>query len=80
MMLVYFTLRRFVTFLFVRHLLDLNPALVCEAAERQRKTLKNPSKTIKEYLETLTKQGFSQDTIDELVWCYSTSIAGDSFP
>lgn len=39
---------------FIWYLLDLNPAVVCEAVERQRKSLKKPPKTLGEYLDTLS--------------------------
>lgn len=42
---------------FIVHLIDLNQAKVCAAAEEQRKSLRNPPKTVEEYLETLLKQG-----------------------
>lgn len=45
---------------FILHLLDLNPATICAAAETQRSRLKNPPKTVDEYLDTLLKQGLPQ--------------------
>ncbi len=45
---------------FILHLLNLNPAMVCSAAEIQRMRLKNPPKTPDEYLDTLLKQGLPQ--------------------
>lgn len=42
---------------FVLRLLDLAPSLVIEAAENHRKSLKNPSKTVKEYIAALELQG-----------------------
>lgn len=45
---------------FVAHLLDLAPAAVCGAAKRQREGLKNPPKTVDEYLESLERQGLPQ--------------------
>lgn len=55
---------------FILHLLDLNPVMVCAAAERQRSRLKNPPKTPDEYLDTLLRQGLPQSvtTLGEL--CY----------
>lgn len=41
---------------FITHLLDLNPAAVCSAAKSQRASLKNPPKTVEEFLEALAKQ------------------------
>ncbi|MCV2886464.1 hypothetical protein OE749_17345 [Aestuariibacter sp. AA17] len=42
---------------FVRFKLDLNPGLVCQVIKRHRKALKNPPKTIAEYLDTLEANG-----------------------
>lgn len=55
---------------FIMHLLDLNSGRVCAAAERHRRSLKNPPKTPDEYLDTLLKQGIPQSigTLREL--CY----------
>jgi hypothetical protein len=55
---------------FILHLLDLNSAAVCEAAQRQRSRLKNPPKTFDEYLDTLLKQGLPQSTATLREWCY----------
>ncbi|GAB1540117.1 hypothetical protein NUACC21_27860 [Scytonema sp. NUACC21] len=44
---------------FILNLLEQNFTVVCEAAQRQRKTLKNPPKTAEEYLETLKQQGLT---------------------
>lgn len=45
---------------FIFDLLDLHAARVCEAASSHRRSLKNPSKTVDEYLDTLLKQGLTQ--------------------
>jgi hypothetical protein len=45
---------------FIRHLLDLAPGLVIEAAENHRKSLKNPPKTVEEYLAALELQDLAQ--------------------
>lgn len=45
---------------FIFDLLDLHPALVCEAAANHRRSLKKPPKTADEYLDTLLKQGLTQ--------------------
>lgn len=42
---------------FILHLLDLAPALVMEAAENHRKSLRKPPMTTEEYLKTLESQG-----------------------
>ena len=49
-------MRLALTDLFRAHLLDLNPAAVCSAAKSQRAALKNPPKTVDEFLEALAKQ------------------------
>jgi len=41
---------------FITHLLDLSPGLVCQAAKRHRASLRNPPKTVQEYLDTLERQ------------------------
>ncbi|MEO7146235.1 MAG: PIN domain-containing protein [Bryobacteraceae bacterium] len=45
---------------FVLHLLDLAPGAVVAAAQNHRESLKNPPKTVAEYLETLERQGLTQ--------------------
>jgi hypothetical protein len=45
---------------FIAHLLDLAPGVVMEAARRHRESLKNPAKTIEEYLLTIETQGLTQ--------------------
>ena len=45
---------------FILHLLDLAPGAVVAAAENHRHSLKNPPKTVSEYLETLERQGLTQ--------------------
>lgn len=45
---------------FITHLLSLNPALVCLAAKNQRANLKNPARSINEYLTTLAAQRLPQ--------------------
>ena len=45
---------------FIVHLIDLNQAKVCRAAEEQRGSLQNPPKTAEQYLDTLLKQGLIQ--------------------
>jgi hypothetical protein len=45
---------------FILDLIDLDSAHVCQAAQKQRKTLKNPPLTLEQYLETLIRQGLSQ--------------------
>lgn len=42
---------------FVRYQLDLNPGLVCQVVKRHRQSLKNPPKSIAEYLDTLETNG-----------------------
>jgi cytosine/adenosine deaminase-related metal-dependent hydrolase len=45
---------------FIVDLLDLHPARVCEAVAGHRRSLRNPPKTVDEYLDTLLKQGLTQ--------------------
>lgn len=47
---------------FIMQLIDVNPSAVCRAAASQRKTLKKPSRSSEEYLETLLRQGLTQTT------------------
>jgi predicted nucleic acid-binding protein len=55
---------------FILHLIDLNSAAVCEAAQKHRSTLKNPPKTPDEYLDTLLKQGLTLSTTMLRELCY----------
>jgi predicted nucleic acid-binding protein len=48
---------------FIKHLLNLKPAVICQAAEKHRLSLKNPPKTKEEYLDTLLKQGLPQTAL-----------------
>jgi predicted nucleic acid-binding protein len=45
---------------FILNLLDLAAGAVADAAESHRQSLKNPAKTIAEYLGTLERQGLTQ--------------------
>jgi predicted nucleic acid-binding protein len=45
---------------FILHLLDLAPGPVLAAAQAHRQSLKNPPKTVAEYLGTLERQGLTQ--------------------
>jgi len=45
---------------FMLHLLDLGPGLVVAAARDHRESLKNPPKTIEEYLYTLEARGLTR--------------------
>jgi hypothetical protein len=47
---------------FIFNLFDLAPGLVIEAAENHRSSLKNPPKTVDEYLAMLESQGLTQTT------------------
>ena len=44
---------------FTRHLLDLDPPAVCNAARLQRQALRNPPKSPEEFLDTLLQQGLA---------------------
>lgn len=50
---------------FIIHLVDLSFETVCMAIKRHRLSLKNPPKSVDEYLETLAKQSLNQ-TIEQL--------------
>jgi len=50
---------------FITHLFDLNADAVVGAAQEHRASLKNPPKSVDEYLETLERQGLTQ-TVAEL--------------
>lgn len=45
---------------FLNSQLDVAPNIVCIAAKRQRESLKNPPKSVAEYLESLERQGLPQ--------------------
>lgn len=45
---------------FLISLLDAAPGAVCAAVKRQRKSLRNPPKTVEELLATLESQGLTQ--------------------
>jgi len=45
---------------FILHLLDLAPGLVIEAAQNHRLSLKNPPKSVDEYLNSLEAQGLTK--------------------
>jgi len=50
---------------FILDLFDLHPAAVVQAVASQRRTLKNPPKSVDEFLDALFKQGLTQ-TVDKL--------------
>ena len=45
---------------FILHLLDLAPSAVVAAAETHRQSLRNPPKTVVEYMGTLERQGLTR--------------------
>ena len=45
---------------FICHMFDLNPGAVVGAAQEHRASLKNPPKSVDEYLDTLERQGLTQ--------------------
>ena len=47
---------------FIMQLINVNPSVVCRAAASQRRTLKRPSRSSEEYLETLLRQGLTRTT------------------
>ena len=56
---------------FIHHLLDLFPAEVFQAAEDHRTSLKNPPKTVEQYLTSLELQGLTK-TVAALRSLYDT--------
>jgi hypothetical protein len=44
----------------IAHLLDVAPTVVTTAAKQQREGLKNPPRSVDEFLETLEQQGLVQ--------------------
>lgn len=54
---------------FVQNLIEINLEVVCTAAQRQRQALKNPPKTIDEYLDTLLKSGLKQTVAKLRLYC-----------
>ena len=50
---------------FITHLFDLDPGAVVGAAQEHRASLKNPPKSVDEYLDTLERQSLAQ-TVAEL--------------
>ena len=55
---------------FVVDLLEIKNDAICQAAEKQRQRLKNPPKTIDEYLATLEEQGLLQSAPLMRQLCY----------
>ncbi len=55
---------------FILHLIDLNSAIVCQAAKQHRNRLKKPPKTRDQYLDTLLNQGLYQTNIALRKFCY----------
>lgn len=45
---------------FLTHVLDLAPGTVCAAAQTHRKRLRNPGKTVDQYLEALKRQALNE--------------------
>lgn len=45
---------------FIAHLMDLSMAKVCEAAQRQRKSLRNPPMSVDKFLTILSRQDLPQ--------------------
>jgi predicted nucleic acid-binding protein len=55
---------------FIFDLFDLNAAKVLQAAARHRKSMKNPPKSVEDYLDTLAAQGLTQtvNVLRPLAW------------
>ena len=50
---------------FITHMIDLAPPVVCEAAKRQRMSLKNPPQSVEDLLSAYERQSLAQ-TVAEL--------------
>ena len=50
---------------FIVYLMDLAPSVICEAAKRQRMSLRNPPQSVEELLTVYERQGLAQ-TVAEL--------------
>lgn len=48
---------------FILYLLELAPGAVAAAAQHHRQSLKNPAKTVDQYLESLARQGLTQTAL-----------------
>ncbi len=48
---------------FIAHFLDTDPATVCTAAKKQRESLRNPPKTVEDYLATLASQSLPRTVV-----------------
>ena len=48
---------------FINQLLDLAPNVVCSAVRLQRASLKNPPKSVAEFLESLERAGLMQTAL-----------------
>lgn len=59
---------------FIMHLFDLNRAKVCAAAEEQRRSLRNPLKTVDEFLDVLLRQGLPQTVLSLRNECYTEEV------
>jgi predicted nucleic acid-binding protein len=53
---------------FITHLINLAPSLVCEAAKRQRMSLKNPPQSVEGLLATYEGQGLAQTVVELRVY------------
>ncbi len=53
---------------FIVHLIDLNPARVLAAVAKHRASLKHPSKTQEQYLDTLLQQGLPETVAQLKQW------------
>lgn len=55
---------------FVLSAMEMSPSLVCEAVEAHRQSLRNPPKTVAQYLDTLERQGLRRS-----VWALRPLLA-----
>ena len=59
---------------FIMHLFDLSQVKVCGAVEEQRRSLRNPPKTVDEFLDILLKQGLPQTVLLLRTKCYAEEV------
>jgi thiamine pyrophosphate-dependent acetolactate synthase large subunit-like protein len=55
---------------FILHLIDLNPTEIYKVVKIHINSLKNPPKTLEQYLNTLSNQGLKQSVIALQSLCY----------
>jgi predicted nucleic acid-binding protein len=49
---------------FISHLIDWDPLVICQAANRQRMSLKNPPQSVEDLLSAYERQGLAQTVLE----------------